>query len=75
MAYNDRKVLSVLLEELGTVPERYDGYRADMTDLLTEVLNLEREHALARTNIVKRIGDQVNAVGMSLHKAGHRASP
>lgn len=69
MAYNDRKILRVLLDELGAMPERYDGYREDMTHLLTEVLNLEREHALARTNVVKRIGDQVNTVGMSLHKS------
>ena len=69
MAYNDRKILRVLLDELGAMTERYDGYREDMTHLLTEVLNLEREHALARTNVVKRIGDQVNTVGMSLHKS------
>ena len=74
MAYNDRKVLSVLSEELAAVPERYDGYRDDMNHMLTEVLNLEREHALARTNIVKRIGDQVNTVGMSLHGAGDGAT-
>ena len=69
MAYNDRKILRVLLDELGAMTERYDGYREDMTHLLTEVLNLEREHALARTNVVKRIGDQVNTVGMSLHRS------
>ena len=69
MAYNDKKILGVLLAELAAMPERYEGYREDMTHLLTEVLNLEREHALARTNIVKRIGDQVNTVGMSLHKS------
>ena len=69
MAYNDKKILGVLLAELAAMPERYEGYREDMTHLLTEVLNLEREHALARTNIVKRMGDQVNTVGMSLHKS------
>ena len=73
MAYNDKKILGVLLAELAAMPERHEGYREDMTHLLTEVLNLEREHALARTNIVKRIGDQVNTVGMSLHKSRESA--
>ena len=40
-----------------------------MTHLLTEVLNLERTHTLTRINIVQKIGDQVNTVGMSLHKS------
>lgn len=69
MAYNDKKILGVLLNELAAVPEHYDGYREDMTHLLTEVLNLEQEHAIKRIDIVKKIGDQVNTVGMSLHKS------
>lgn len=68
MAYNDKKILNVLLGELEKVPERCEGYRDDMAHLLAEVLNIEREHAIARTNIVKKIADQVNTVGMSLHK-------
>ena len=69
MAYNDRKILGVLLAELAAVPERYEDYREDMKHLLIEVLNLEQEHAIKRIDIVKRIGDQVNTVGMSLHKS------
>ena len=69
MAYNDRKILDVLQGELATMTERCDGYRDDMTHLLIEVLNLEREHALSRIKIVQKIGDQVNTVGMSLHKS------
>lgn len=69
MAYNDQKIPDVLLGELAAMPEHYDGYREDMTHLLAEVLNLEREHALARINIVQKIGDQVNTVGMSLYKS------
>ena len=75
MAYNDRKILAVLLDELAAVPERFEGYREDMTHLLTEVLNLEQEHAIKRIDIVKRIGDQVNTVGMSLHKSRRQDGP
>ena len=33
------------------------------------MLNFEREHAISKTNVVKRIADQVNTVGMGLHKS------
>jgi len=68
MAYNDKKILQVLLGELGDVPERCEGYREELGHLLGDVLNLERGHSIARTNVVKQIADQVNTVGMFLHK-------
>ena len=68
MAYNDRKILQVLLGELEDVPERCDGYREELGQLLGDVLNVERDHAIARTNVVKQIADQVNTVGMFLHR-------
>ncbi|MCY3620297.1 MAG: hypothetical protein OXH68_01130 [Gammaproteobacteria bacterium] len=75
MAYNDRKILGVLLGELAAVPDRYEDYREDMTHLVTEVLNLEQKHAIGRIDIVKRIGDQVNTVGMSLYKSRREDGP
>lgn len=68
MAYNDKKILQVLVGELGKVPERCEGYREELGHLLGDVLNYEREHAIAKTNVVKKIADQVNTVGMFLHK-------
>lgn len=68
MAYNDKKILQVLLGELGKVPERCEGYLEELGHLLGDVLNYEREHAIAKTNVVKKIADQVNTVGMFLHK-------
>ena len=54
MAYNDKKILQVLLEELKEVPERCEGYREDVGHLLGDVLNFEREHAISKTNVVKK---------------------
>lgn len=68
MAYNDKKILQVLLDECNKVPERCKGYRGDMVELLGEILTLERENAIARINIVKKISDQVNTTGMELYK-------
>lgn len=71
MAYNDRKIIKVLAEELQQLEERYPGYKNDMQHVLPEILNLEREHALSRINVVQKIGDQVNTVGMDLYRAKH----
>jgi len=68
MAYNDKKILEVLLGELKAVPNRCEGYQDEMAELLGDVLQAEREHAIARTNVVKKIGDQVNTVAMFLHR-------
>jgi hypothetical protein len=68
MAYNDKKILGVLLGELQTVPDRCKGYREEVGQLLGDVLQAEREHSIAKTNVVKKIGDQVNTVAMWLYR-------
>ena len=68
MAYNDRKILQVLVGELGKVEERCAGYRDEFSHLLGDVLNYERDHAISKTNVVQKIADQVNTVGMFLYK-------
>lgn len=68
MAYNDKKILQVLLGELGAVEERCEGYRAELAELLGDVLQAEREHTISKTNVVQKIGDQVNTVAMFLHR-------
>lgn len=74
MAYNDRKILEVLLGELEGVPERCDGYREDVAHLLGDVLNFERDHAITRINIVNKIADQVNTVGTELYKSRQKSA-
>ena len=67
MAYNDQKILQVLIGELDKVPERCGGYQKELTHLLGDVLNLERDHLIAKTSVVKKIADRVNAVGLFLY--------
>jgi hypothetical protein len=69
MAYNDRKILQVLRGELGKVNERCAGYRVELRHLLGDVLIFEREHTISKTNVVQKIADQVNTVGMFLYKS------
>jgi len=68
MAFNDRKIIKVLVDEAKKVEERCQGYREEITSLLAEILNLERTHAIGKINISQKIGDQINTVGMYLHK-------
>lgn len=68
MSYNDRKIVNILLEECSQIEDHYSDYKNDMKHLVAEVLNLEREHIIRKINIVQKIGDQVNTVGMSLYK-------
>lgn len=67
MAYNDRKIIEVLREELDQVEEKYNGYKEDLYKVLKNILNLERQHALSRRNIVKDISSEINKVGMKLY--------
>lgn len=69
MAYNDRKILQVLVGELSKVEERCPDYREELGHLLGDVLNFEREHAISKTNVVRKIADQVNTVSMFLYRS------
>ena len=68
MAYNDKKIKQVLKDELSKVEDRCDGYKDELGPLLEKVLNLEQDHMMIRINIVKKIADEVNTVGMFFHK-------
>lgn len=67
MSYNDKKIISLLFEEIEDAPERYNGYKDDLKGALAEILNLERQHSISRINIVQKISDQINKVGKELN--------
>ena len=75
MAYNHRKILQVLEDELSKdkfiVEDRCDGYKDELLHLLAEILDLERDHMINSTSIVKKIADEVNKVGMFFYKQKH----
>lgn len=69
MAYNDKKILDVLREELDKVPERCPGYKKELDDLLVTVRVLEYDHAIKKINVIKKIADRVHRVGMFLYRS------
>jgi hypothetical protein len=63
---DSRRVLEIILEESGAVDERYEGYRKDLTEVVAEIVNIERQHRLLSRNVKKEIADQINTLGGDL---------
>jgi hypothetical protein len=67
MAYKDEKVVTIILEQLAGVEERCPGYRQEVCQILSEILQAERQNQFAKTNIVQKVGDLVGRVGTYYH--------
>ena len=67
MAYKDEKVIGILLEQAGAVPERCDGYREELQHAVADVIAKERQNRYSRTNIKQQVGDIVDRLGAYLH--------
>lgn len=68
MPLNDRKIITIILDECESIQERCDGYREELVETITEIIALEREHRIQGTNIQQRISDKCNAAGDFLAK-------
>jgi hypothetical protein len=67
VAYKDEKVIGILLEQAGAIPERCDGYREEVQHAVADVIAKERQNRYARTNIKQQVGDIVDRLGAYLH--------
>lgn len=68
MPLNDKKVISIILEQCGEIEERCEGYRDEVVDVISDILTYERSHRVAATNIQKKINEKCNAAGRFLAK-------
>ena len=66
MPLNDRKIISIILEECAGIDERCDGYREELIEVISEILEYERGHRVSATNIQKKINDKCNATARFL---------
>ena len=66
MPLNDRKIISIILEQCGGIEERCDGYREEIINVISDILEYERAHRVSTTNIQKKINDKCNAAGRFL---------
>lgn len=72
MPMNDRKIIAIILEEAQSVPERCDGYREEIVEAIGDILEYERQHRVAGTNIQQKINDKCNTAGRFLSEKRDR---
>ncbi|MCS1408244.1 MAG: hypothetical protein M2R45_01417 [Verrucomicrobia subdivision 3 bacterium] len=68
MPLNDRKIISIILEECEEIEERCDGYRQEIIEVISEILQYERSHKVSATNIQKKINGKLDAAARFLAK-------
>ena len=61
MPLNDKKIISIILEQCKEIDERYNGYREELVDLISDIIQLERSHRVKATTIQKKINNKFNA--------------
>ena len=66
MPWNDRKIIAIILQQCDSIEERFDGYREEITEVISEVLHYERQHRVSATTIQKKINDKCNATARLL---------
>jgi len=67
VAVDQRRLISVMRGAVSRIEERYDGYRDDLFDYLSQIVMLEREHQRQATQIQKKVGDKVSALGTYIY--------
>ena len=66
MPLKSRKIISVILEQCAGIDERCKGYREEIIEVISEILEYERGHRVSATNIQKKINDKCNAAARFL---------
>ena len=66
MPLNDRKIISIILEQCEGIDERCNGYREEIINVISDILEYERGHRVSATNIQKKINDKCNAAARFL---------
>jgi hypothetical protein len=66
MPLNDKKTVSIILEQCAEIEERCHGYREAIIDVISDVLEYERGHRVSATSIQKKINDKCNAAAWFL---------
>lgn len=66
MPLNDRRVISIILEQRDTVEERCEGYRDEIIDVISDILEYERDHRVHATNIQQKIDAKCNSAARFL---------
>ena len=66
MPLNDRKIITIIFKQCSGLEERCEGYREEITDVISDILEYERGHRVSATTIQKKINDKCNAAARFL---------
>lgn len=66
MPLNERKIITIILDEGKTIEERCEGYREELVEVVSDIITAERQHRVQGTNIQKKINDMCNTAGRFL---------
>jgi hypothetical protein len=66
MPLNDRKIISIILDQSRQIDERCKGYREELVDVISDIIVYERQHRVQPTNIQKKIDDKCDAAARFL---------
>ena len=66
MPLGDRLIISIIIEESAGIEERCEGYREEIIEVISEILEHERSHRVSATNIQKKINEKCNAAARFL---------
>lgn len=72
MPLNERKIITIILEECENVEERCDGYREEIIDVITDIITAERQNRVQGTNIQQKVNDKCNTAGRFLSEGRAR---
>lgn len=61
MPLNEQKIITIILNECESVEERYNGYKEDLVELITDIIIAESQHRVKGTNIQQIITDSCYA--------------
>lgn len=66
MPLNDKKIISIILNQCAEIEERCEGYSNEIINVISEILEYERNHRVSATNIQKKINDKCAAAALFL---------
>lgn len=66
MPLNEKKIISLILDQCKNIDERCEGYRNEILEVVSEILIYERQNRTQGTNIQQKISDKCNAAGQLL---------
>ena len=66
MPLNERKIISIILEQGTEIQDRCNGYREEIIEVVAEILEYERGHQVSATTIQKKINDKCSAAARFL---------